>query len=61
MTTPAKRKQTKANGIHSGETTHHQDHPITSVSFNTRKTTNRINGREDKSMLIRLLLFDIYH
>ena len=33
--------KSKATGIHSGAVTHHQDHVMVSVSFNTKKIKNR--------------------
>lgn len=48
-----------AIGIHKGENTHHQDHDITSVSFNTKKTRNKIVKNETPVPFI-LLLFLLF-
>jgi hypothetical protein len=33
-------------GIHNGDVTHHQDHEMVFVNFNTRKTTNKSMGND---------------
>lgn len=54
----------KANGIQSGERTHHQDQSILLVSFKTKNTTKSIVGIPkpplDLLLLAMLIIFRFY-
>lgn len=47
---------TKTNGIHSGENTHHHDQSITFVNLSIRNTTNK---SPEKLIFIVVLLFSL--
>ena len=49
-----------AIGIHSGEHTHHHDHPITPVNFRTMNTTNNSPPRPIP-LLLSITLSDWFH